>query len=385
MKASLFGRARAASSIVKEYWPGRLLLTRYDGLRFRPVRKHYYEYLAALLGSTQGARTLKQVFAADARRYGPGSLRGRLSAHWLDRFETAGGDLYATWLGVFPVSELAVLRSAQARGNATLVATLGEMSRVLGVLEQAAAILRTSLLTAGLAFLVWIATLLAMPAFTVPRLRDSFSIIPPEYHGRAASRLFHWSDLVAEYAIPILAAALLCAWMVMWSFRNFSGPLRRRLDPWGPWRIYRQVHALQFLALLGVALGTDEHGTTRLRQAFMLQLPGASPWFAGHVRSMVQHVDIGRQGAALFDTGLLDDAQLWFLDDMVAALGLVAGLRACANWVEAHVLGAVARQAQILRWCMLLAAVAGVLALGLWHYAAIDDLRRGIAIFHATQ
>ena len=118
-----------------------------DAWYFMRLRREYYEYLSALLEGTAGARTLKQVFADDARRYGLASARGRLSRRWLELFQTAGGDLYATWYGVFPAAELSVLRSAQSRGNEALIATFAEMSRVLRVIETAKAIF-PSLLTA---------------------------------------------------------------------------------------------------------------------------------------------------------------------------------------------------------------------------------------------
>lgn len=356
-----------------------------DARRFNRDRRAYYDYLAALLEGTAGRRTLKQIFAADAQRYGAGSARGRLSRRWLGLFQAAGGDLYATWFGVFPAAELAVLRSAQARGNDTLIATLGEMSRVLGVLDASKAILRASLLAAVLAMAVLVATLLAVPWLTLPRLRDVFAIIPPEYHGGAIRSLSELADLVgtnAPWALPLLA---LSAGLLPLSFGRYVGRARKPLDAFGPWQVYRQVQALRFLALLAVALGRGEHGATRLRMALSLQLAGAPPWLASHVEAMLANVDAGVSGTAVFDTGLLDPPQLWFLDDMIAARGLVEGLRHCSAWVERHVLGTVARQAQTMRWCLLLGAVCGVLALVLWHYAAIDDMRRGLALFHASQ
>ncbi len=366
-------------------WHVQALLGWADAWRFRRNRRGYYDYLGALLEGARGARTLKQVFAADARRHGTCSPRGRLSHLWLERFQAAGGDLYATWVGVFPPAELAVLRSAQLQGNDALVATLAELSRVLSVLEQAAAILRASMLTAVLAMGVMAATLLAVPAFTVPRLRDTFAAIPSVYHGSTATGLFEFADAIGR-AWPVVAVAMLMApWLVSLSLRRYTGRLRRTLDAVGPWRVYRQVQALRFLALLAVALGRDEHGTTRLSMALSLQHAGASAWLSGHVAAMLAHADSGRSGASIFDTGLLDSQQLWFLDDMISARGLVEGLRQCGAWVERHVLGTVARQAAAMRWCLLLGAVSGVLAVALWHYAAIDDLRRALALFHASQ
>lgn len=356
-----------------------------DAFRFNRERRRYYDYLSALLEGTRGSRTLKHIFAADAERYGLTSPRGRLSHRWLQLFQAAGGDLYATWFGVFPIAELAVLRSAQDRGNETLIATLGEMSRVLGVLESAGDILRASLVTAILAMGILVLTALSVPWFTVPRLQETFSMIPPEYHGRSARSLFEFAELVGR-TWPLLAVCLIAATCgLVWSFERYAGRFRKLIDAFGPWRIYRQVQALRFLTLLAVALGKDEHGTTRLRMALSLQLAGATPWLAWHVEAMLARADAGRSDAAVFDTGLLDPPQLWYLDDMIAAGGLVEGLRQCAAWVERHVLVTVARQAAVLRWSLLLTAVSGVLTVGLWHYSAIDDLRRALALFHASQ
>ncbi len=356
-----------------------------DAWRFNQGRRAYYDYLAALLRGAAGARTLKQIFAADARRYGVDTPRGRLSHRWLSLFQAAGGDLYATWSGVFPVTELAVLRSAQEQGNETLIDTLGELSRVLKILESARAILRASLLTAVVAVMVMVATLLAVPGFTVPRLRTSFEVIPPEYYGGAIRSLFEFSNMIERVWPWVLPALVLALWLLLQSFGKYVGYLRRYMDALGPWRVYRQVHALRFLALLAVALGRGDHGATRLRIALSVQVVGATPWMSMHVESMLSRIDSGRTGASVFDTGLLDPPQLWFLDDMVAAAGLVEGLRHCSAWVENHVLGTIARQAGVMRWCLLLSAVAGVLSVALWHYAAIDDLRRGLALFHASQ
>jgi len=356
-----------------------------DAWRFNQDRRGYYDFLAALLRGTQGKRTLKQVFVSDATRHGMTSVRGRLASRWLRLFQAAGGDLYATWFGVMPIGELAVLRSAQGRGNDALVETLEELSRVLGVLEAARAILRASLITAVLAVLVLSIALLAVPLFTVPRLRDSFMMIPPEYYGDATRTLFGFAAVVGASWPLALAVTVGLLVVIPRSFGSYTGRLRRLLDGIGPWRIYRQVHALRFLALLAVALGRDEHGPTRLRMALGLQLVDGTPWMTAHVKTMIANVDTGRRAAAAFDSGLLDRSQLWFLDDMITARGLVEGLRLTSAWVERHVLGTVARQAAVARWIMLLVAVLGVMSLALWHYAVIDDMRRALALFHASQ
>lgn len=357
----------------------------FDAWQFNRARRAYYEYLAALLRGTAGSRTLKQIFSADAERYGAGTARGRLSRRWLGLFQAAGGDLYATWFDVFPVSELAVLRSAQAQGNDALINSLSQMARVLAVIETGRDILRASLVAAVVAVAVLVAALLALPWFTVPRLEESFAAIPSEYHGNAIRGLLNLAGTVEQGWPWMLLTLIAAVWLVPLSFAGYAGRFRPLLDGIGPWRIYRQIHAMRFLALLAVALGQDEHGATRLRRAVSLQSAGASPWLNTHIRAMLAHIDGGRRPQEVFDTGLLDPPQLWFLADMITALGLVEGLQQCSAWVERHVLNSVARQATVMRWCLLLAALTGVLVLALWHYAAMDDLRRGLALFHASQ
>lgn len=367
-------------------WPTLLLAMQaaYDAWYFSLGRRHYYAYLAALLEGTRGSRTLKQIFVADAARYGGQSIRGRLSRRWVMLIQVAGGDLYGTWYGVFPLHELAVLRAAQARGGDVLVGTLAELSRVLGVLESARKILSSTLSVGCLAMAVLASMLLAVPLYTAPRLRDTFAALPPEYHGRAARGLFELADWLGPVWPFVAVSAVVVPVLVIASMGRYCGRLRQPLDQIGPWRLYRQVQALRFTCLLAVALGRNEHGTTRLRAALALQLKGATPWMSRHVSAMIGHIDAGRHGAAVFDTGLLNRNQLWFLDDMVQARGLVDGLRQCACWIETHVLGSVARQAMALRWLLLVCAVAGAMMIALWHYAAIDDLRRGLALFHAS-
>lgn len=360
------------------------LQRRVDAWRFNQGRCAYYDYLAALLKGTGGALTLKQIFLTDAHRY-VNTSRGRLSARWLELYQTAGGDLFTTWTGIFPDSELALLRGAQARGNDALVETFSELARALGVLEKGRQILQGALVTALFASVVLLLTIVAVPVFTVPRLQDTFSSIPLAYHGAAMRSLVQMAAFVENSWFWVLPGIGLGVSLILASFSRYTGPMRKLLDAFGPWRVYRQIHAMRFLSLLAVALGRGEHGSTRLRHALTLQLDGASPWLQHHIESMLDNINAGRAGGTVFDTGLLDRAQLWFLNDMLSAKGLVEGLELCSAWVERHVLVTVARQAAALRWCLLLSAVAGVFAIALWHYTALDELRRGLALFHASQ
>lgn len=361
------------------------LVHAYDGWRFARQRADYYEYLAALLQGMRGRRTLKEVFQADASRYGMSTVRGRLSARWLQTYQLASGDLYATWLTEFPVAELGLIRMAQSLGNTALVNTLAELAQVLMLSRQAGHIVVTTLWAAALALLLALLMLVCVPWFTVPQLLQSFAGVPAEYYGSLTRQLVGFAEFLRA-ALPFLTVFLMGGWyLLLWSLANTCGPVRKVLEPYSFWRIYRYVQALRFFALLALVLGREETGSTQLRSALQMQEQGASVWQSHHIQSMLARIDAGMTGADTFDTGLLDREHFWFFSDMVLASGLHQGLVLTSERVRGLVLGSVARQATGLRWLILLISLAFVLGLGLWHYAVIDELRRSLMMFHASQ
>lgn len=95
------------------------------------ARADYYIYLGDLLGVFEGRRSLSDVFADDACRYGPATPRGRLAALWCILLEESGGDLAQTWAGSFPTADLALIALAQGaepRALAGALTSLGETS-----------------------------------------------------------------------------------------------------------------------------------------------------------------------------------------------------------------------------------------------------------------
>ena len=358
---------------------------RIDCMRFAPSRVDYYGYLSALLQGMQGSRTLKSVFDMDAHRYGPRSVRGRLSLYWSQAYQVAGGDLYSTWLYSFPQAELGVLRAAQAYGSTALLNALGELAAVLRLAEKSRHILVSTLWAGAVALLMLCVMLLLVPVFTLPSLLHTFSAVPAEYYGRLTVMLLRFSGLIETYW-AFVAVLLAGGWLVgLWSLPNTSGALRHRLDRHAFWRLYRTIHALRFFSVLAVLLARDEVGSTQLRAALSMQKMGASRWLNGYIDLMLARIDSGMAGASTFEVGLLDRIHFWFLSDMVLARGLHQGLVLSTERLAQHVLEVTARQALMLRWCLLLGCLAGLLGLGLWHYAVIDELRRSLMLFYASQ
>lgn len=359
------------------------LRLRLDAWRFAGGRADYFDYLQAVLLGAQGRLTVRELFDRDAARHGPGTVRGRLSKAWARACEAGGGDLRATWLGCFPADELALVRAAQAYGNARLLACFQALSDHLALLIQARRMLWATLGSAVAALLVASLLLLALPQWTTPALRQAFQGLPAAYLGDWARSLFACADWLRAWGAwpPAAMCALLAAGLH--ALPRWRGPLRRRLDRHGPWRLYRQVQALRLLALVSILLQQGTGGSNQLRPVILLFLEDADPWLGDHLERIADRIDQGLAGAAAFDTGLLDRDLYWYLEDMAAARGLQAGLQAAHRRMAGRWLDRVRIQALALRWAALLLGVAAALGIGLWHYAALDELRRGWMMFHA--
>ncbi|WP_397475437.1 hypothetical protein [Pusillimonas sp.] len=351
---------------------------------FSSARADYYEFLSASMQSARGRHSLRDVFERDARRYA-GTARGRLAASWSRIYAESGGDLYATWSGCFPASELALIRVAQISGNEALVHTLRDLAHVAGLARHSRHILRATIRSGVLSLCVLAATILAVPLFTVPRLASLFEALPVEYFGSRTRALFGFAAVVESAWPPAAIVLILGAVAVGWSVANLTGPLRRLLDHCSIWRIHRCLSALGFMSFLAVLLQRRDASSTQLRTALAMLCVGASPWMRGHLDGMLGRIDHGVVGAETFDTGLLDRELYWYLQDMADARGLVDALMLLRDRLDGRVLPQVARQAQTLRWSLLACCVTGMLALGLWHYAVIDELRRSLMIFYASQ
>jgi len=362
----------------------RLALAR-DALLFRRQRAAYYDYLADLLDSLQGHKTLRGMFDDDARRYGQRTVRGRLARHWSRAYQESGGDLAAAWRGAMPEDELQLIATAQRAGGEALAAALRDLARAVRLVGQARGTLVAACAAGVLALAVALGLLCAVPYFTVPRLQHVFQGLPSDYHGTLTRGLYALAEAVRRWLafwVVLLAGG---AGLFAWALPGWCGPWRSRLDRRFPWRLYRDFHAIRFLAMLAVLVRQRGNVDTRLRQALAAQAWHARAWLAWHIDEMLARVDRGLVGAETFDTGLFDRETAWFMADMIAARGVEAGIAQARLHVESRTLAGVRRRALTLRWVLLLGSVGTVLALALWHYAVIDELRRALMNFYASR
>lgn len=357
---------------------------RLDVFNFASHRADYFAYLYMVLAATEGRLTIRELFDRDVQRYGLSNTRGRLSARWSELCEVSGGDLYTTWLSSFPVDELLLIRVAQNHGNQRLLTAFKALADHLDLLIQAKKILWSTVAVAVLALLIPGMLLFVLPWWTVPALKQSFSGLPDAYLGSWAGSLFTIADFLQQwiFLLPLLIVVPIAA--LVFSLPRANGPIRKQLDKFGIWRLYRQVQALRFLSLIAIILQPGTGYSSQLRPVVSLFYEGSKPWLQQHIQEIIYHIDQGTTDACAFATGLLDRDLFWFFADVSQANGLQSGLQAVHSRMRSHWLGNIQRQATVLRWFGLLVGVAMAVGIGLWHYAAIDDLRRAWMMFHSV-
>lgn len=123
----------------------------------------------------------------------------------------------------------------------------------------------------------------------------------------------------------VLMGVLLGVWS-MWSLPNWSRVLpkvRAFLDHYvPPWSIYREYNASSTL----IALGAMTQAASPVDESIARITSIASPWLQTHLRRILTRVRRGDDPGQSFDTGLLSDDTLGYLEDFNRAGGLDAAL-----------------------------------------------------------
>lgn len=350
------------------------------GWFFRRSRADWYEYVADMAADSDGRYTIRHILEKDATRYGTLTVRGILSHHWAHRIVETG-DLGQVLAGTLPAREVAHIAALQNQGHAVFVAGLQDLARQVRLIGQLRRVLSGSLWSAALAMvLVAIMVLGIWPHFTAPEIQAAFGHVPDEYLKPSSRAFFSRAQWLRENGQLLIFAAALATVVFLQSFRWFDGPLRRRLDHFGPWRLYRDIQAIFLVSAAAMALKPRGGETGSLRQVLRAQRVGASRWLENRVDAMLQRMDDAKAGAKVFDVGLMDGETYWYLEDMTGPHGLDTALQKASSRLQTRLLSRVQQRAVVLRWILLLSAVFALLVILLLHYMVINDMRNAIML-----
>ncbi len=357
---------------------------RWAAWRFKSERAEYYAFLGDLLANRALEQTLLLTFEQDSWRHGNGSARGRLAAWWAARYAASGGDLTQTWRGTLPAKDLQTVALAQEAGQVALVQTLKSMASQIRLWHDCVGNFWQTIAVGLVAAVVAVVCLFVMPLWTVPRLMAAFANVPSTYYGTSLVNLLGWADSVRTYWWAWLAALNLAVVVMWWSVAGLTGPVRRVLDRFGVWRLYRDLNAMQFLTGSATLLNALSPSGVSLRTVLTTQQQHASGWLNSHLGRMVRELDRGSDALTSLNTGLLANDVWWRFVDVVRVHGLAQGLGAASGAIGQLLKAQMARRALVLRWALLLSALASVMAVGFWHLRAIEELRQGLTLFYSV-
>lgn len=345
---------------------------------FAGARADYYRYLADMLEGTRGRMSLKEIFLNDARRYG-NSPRGKLSRHWANTFGL-GGSFERTFRGTLPRQDIAVLGTLQQIGaEGALEDGLRDLADNTALVAQA----RGAALSAMAASLVClglvIALVLTMPAFTVPKIVNAFSMMPLSEFPQTALDLIDFADFVSANWLNICVATAVTVFLVVWSLTNMTGSLRAFCDRYLViWGIHRDFESVRFLSVLAAMLRKRGNRSVGLRTAVVMQFDGASRWKKHHLTKMLNMIDTGDTGPALFNTGMVDRDTSFYIADLIYSRGIEDALQYVRSRLESRVMNRIKRQSMLLSWVLMMSSITLSALLMFWHMLAIDAMRTAL-------
>lgn len=353
---------------------GRLRLT-LAAYQFANHRDDWYEYLADMMADGAGQQTLLRIFEADARRYGPRTARGILSAQWAYRMADSG-DLGQAILGTLPPREAVELATLQSRGDAILIDGLRDMAALVRLTKTLSGILKWTLLAGIVSMIVlWLVVMIVVPYVCAPELLAAFPPMDRSYYGPFARSFFGLAQWIRERGVFLWLFSIGALIVLPLSFPHWDGRFRRWLDTWGPYRLYRDIQAVAVVSTLATAVKQRTGVSISLREAISAQQAGANRWLAARLQAMATRLEDAADGAKIFDVGLMDRESYWYLEDLSDALGLDVALQKTRARLETTMFKRIERRALVLRWVLLLVSVAALLGILAWHYAVIFDLR----------
>lgn len=347
--------------------------------KFARSRADWYDYMADIEEDTQGRRTFLSILEADAQRYGR-TARGTLSAHWAHRIVETG-DLGRTLHGTLPPKEVAEYVSLQKQGQAVSAEGLRDMARVVRLGHRLKSILISTLFTAAIAIaLLWTVIMIGIPYFTAPMLLEALPDIPRAYLSPSTQAFFDLAQWIRDHDIRVWTMTIGAAVALYLSFPYLDGRVRRQLDKWGPYRLYRDIQAIAVVTTTATAVKPRAGKTVPIREAIELQMAGASRWLTRRLQDIQNRLDDAKAGAAAFDVDLLDRETYWYLEDLTHTLGLDIALQKTRARMETTILARVESRAKVLRWTALICAVLALAGLFFWHQSIIWDMRNALML-----
>lgn len=236
------------------------------------------------------------------------SNRSSAAAHFVEhqRLAMRTGGFAAAAKGWVPLEELIVIEVTQERNIAD---GFEQAARIASVRSR----LRYTLIS-GLAYPTILlfgggAVIAILPGYA---LNVMIEILDTSKWPPVSRSVLVFSEFISSWGLPLVAALVILISASIWAAPRWTGALRRRLEWYPPFVLYRQFCGPEVLTAW---LALMEAGTQRIRALSQLE-SGLPRYLASHVRSMRSQLYQGEPVETALDTGLfsaetLDDLRIY--------------------------------------------------------------------------
>lgn len=288
--------------------------------RFRSERGTYYSALAKRIAAMPG-EPISNFFAKDAARRA-GEPLGRLSAHWLARFEGLDGEKQQSTVteifrGTVPHEDIPILAVAEEGGDIREgLETLG--ANLLALKEARAGMV--AILTGVLfTFVILHVYLVTMAFFIAPKFEQSFrALLDPSQYGTLGTAFHVSTSFMRSWGWLFLACELGAVYWCSRALTRYVGKHRAWMDRNVlPFDFFRRFQGAQFFA--GLSAVTKRVGGDRksLSAGLALMRLNAYPYLAHHIERIELNLEyIPNEGGKVFDTGLFDKETSYQIQDI---------------------------------------------------------------------
>ncbi|CAN1495619.1 PulF Type II secretory pathway, component PulF [Burkholderiaceae bacterium] len=279
-----------------------LLRSARHALRARRA-EFYYDLASSLTDKVPLFSTLKD-YEARARRRNRGD-----ALMYLEMLQaTEVGSLSDALIPIVSPTELILLDAIQRGGDAELAKGLFFLAETVQKIDMMQAAARKAVVYPVILLAVFSMILVGFALFAVPIVAQLFDPALWPFMGRV---LYGVSQYLLHYGICTFLAFLSLATAFAYSLPRWQGPLRRRLDRFMPYGMYRVYTGSMLIVSLSVLLKSG----VSLRSAIERAMKYSSPWLRWHLKEILR--GLSDQSAAKFGTAFRTGLLTQMIEDRI--------------------------------------------------------------------
>ena len=271
---------------------------------FKTNRAEFYFDVASAMNDKIPLFTVLKEYEARARRRNRGD--GLMYKEMLKALQV--GSLADALKPMVSNIELILLDALQRGGDAELAKGLNFLSQTVEKLDSMSAVARKAVVYPLFLFLTFATMLVAFSLYAIPVIE---AILPPEKWPFLGKVVYSASQFIVNYGFQSALTFVVLLVMFMVSLPRWQSPIRRFLDKFMPYSVYRVYSGSVLIVSISVLLSMG----VSLRSSIERAMKYSNPWMRWHLREILKGLsdkNASRFGLA-FQTGLLN----WELEDRI--------------------------------------------------------------------